>query len=242
MCTLLGPLQLNLVFNPCLDTSTVMRLVNAVFLINRYRVTGMEPAIRLVRLRNDNAIGSPTCPINLSHSADDLEIARDQLTRILACGDSVDICKVPHEDLPQAVLDLRDQCIPLPPSVDGGRVCELSARLEFEWFGRSLSSPDWPVFEPEELNERAVYEQTSLDYQSTVAPWRPDLASRVLRLDTYYEDVPEQTQTRGRRRRERRQRWPHQEPNPEQLASTGFFYNGTADGATCFWYLLQRRK
>ena len=192
-------------------------------------MTGIEPAIRLVRFRNEHAISAPTCPINLSHSADDLEIARDQLTRTFATGDPVNICSVPHEDLPQVVLDLRVQCIPLPPSVDDG----------------ALSTPDWPDFEPEELSERAVYEQTPLsllDYQSTVAPSRPDLASQVLRLDTYFEDVPEQTQPRGRGCRERRQRWPHHEPNPEQLASAGFFYNGTADGATCFWYLLQRRK
>ena len=202
-------------------------------------MTGIEPAIRLVRLRNDHAIGAPTCPINLSHSADDLEIVRDQLTRTLGAGDPVDMCRILHEDLSQTVFDFRVQCIPLPPSVDDGRVFEQCARLEIEWFGRSFSSPDWPDFEPEELSERAVYEQTPLtllDYQSTVAPSRPDLVSRVLRLDTYYEDVPEQTQTRGRRRRDRRQRWPHHEPNPEQLASAGFFYNGTADGATCFWY------
>ena len=113
-------------------------------------------------------------------------------------------------------------------------------QVQVELFGRSISTPaDWPPFEPEELSERAAYEQTSLsqlDYQSTVAPSRQDLASLVLRLDTYNEDVPEQIESRRRGRSERRQRWPHHEPNSEPLASDVFFYNRIAEGVTCFWY------
>ena len=112
-------------------------------------MTGVEPAVRLVRLRNDHAIGAPTCPINLSHSADDFEIARDQLTRTFATGDPVDMCRILYEDLPQTVLNLREQCIPLPPSLDDDRVCEQCASLEFESFGRSLSQvPTGPTSSP----------------------------------------------------------------------------------------------
>lgn len=198
----------------------------------------MEPAVRLVRLPNDQAIGAASYPINLLHSDDDLEIGSDQqLTCSLTVGDSFALYRAPLDHLKKAALGLF-----VPSSVRDGRVYRQSAFLECEWFGRALSSPEtleWPEFEPEHLSESAVYEQmplSLLDYQSTVAPSSPDLASRELRLDTYFEDVPVHTQSRGRGWMERNQRLLHHELNPEQLAVDSFLFNETANRASYFWY------
>jgi hypothetical protein len=199
----------------------------------------MEPAVRLVRLRNDRAIGAPTSPINLSHSADELEIGIDQLARSLAVGVSDALCRVPLDHSRQAAPGLLD-----PPNVGdgGGRVYRQSMLLELELFGRALPSPEaleWPDLEPELLSERAVYEQaplSQLDYHSTEAPSRPDLASRELRLDTDFEDMPIQTLARARGPTARGSLRPHLKQILEQRASIGFFYIVLTNRPSGSWY------
>lgn len=160
------------------------------------------------------------------------------MTQALVDGDRVDLCRVSHEEFQRVGLDMDSRCSSLASDVEDSRVYEQSAGLECEWFGLDFSSSmDWA--DSEEPNERSVYEQTPLsllDYQSTVAPSRPDLSSKVLTFDTYYETEPQlQTKLGIRERRERRQRWLHHEANPKQLTSSCFVFNGTEDDATCSW-------
>ena len=87
----------------------------------------MEFEIRFARLRNEHAIGAPTCPINLSHSADDLEIPSDQLAHIRASGDSMNLAGINDGDLvlcrQQIVANEGDRVVAL--TQDGVTIKEL---------------------------------------------------------------------------------------------------------------------